>query len=168
VFGQHPYDKGDLVVLPSEQKDLKLVVEEIYLMHTSFQPVERGKDIHIPHSKLSSDCIENWTRLAQADKWSRCAPAGQWSKPKGDQSPISVVIHLDPQKKLPLRQDMWDLKGDITKYCRARPSRYYFTPTLTRVPIKDKDLIESGIKVEFPLKRKVQYTLYISSYSSRY
>jgi hypothetical protein len=140
----------------SEENDLKLVVENIYLMHTSFQPVEGGKDIHIPHSKLNSDCIENWSRLAQVEKANkRSKPQGDQSRSKEDRSPISVVIHLDPQKMLPRFHHMLDLKKYITKYCRDHPSRYYFTPILTIVPIKDEDLIESGIKVEFPLKRKV-------------
>jgi hypothetical protein len=150
VLAQHPYDKNDLVVL-SEEKDLTLIVREIYLMHTSFEPVDGGKDIHIPHSKLSSDCIENWSRLAQ----SYGAP-----NPKGDPSPISVVLHLDPQKKLPNHQDIWELQEDINEFVQDPPSRFYKTPTLTCVPIKEEDLMESGIKVEFRLKRKVHLIIF--------
>jgi hypothetical protein len=142
VFVQHPYDKGDLIILPSEQKDLKLVVTQIYLMHTSFEPVEKGKDIHIPHSKLSSDYIENWSRLAQADP-----------------SPVSVVLHLDPKSTLPNLQEMWELQADVTKYVQDHPSRFYKSPELTRVPIKEEDLMESGINVEFKTKRKVCHVI---------
>jgi len=142
VFVQHPYDKGDLIILPSEQNDLKLVVKQIYLMHTSFEPVGRGKDIHIPHSKLSSDCIENWSRLAQADH-----------------SPFSVVLHLDPKSTLPSLHDMWELQADVTKYVQVHPSRFYKSPQLSLVPIEEEDLMESGINVEFKTKRKVCHVI---------
>lgn len=142
LFAQHAYDKNDLVVL-EEQKNRKLVVSEIYLMHTSFEPVERGKDIHIPHSKLSGDCIENLSRLASAVL-----------------SPISVLLHLDPTKNPPTGDDMSDFQGHVDTHVQHHPSRFYETPTLTLVPIKDEDLVENGIQVEFKVKRKIPRKFY--------
>jgi hypothetical protein len=125
-----------------EDKDVKLVVTQINLMHTSFEPVEGGKDIHIPNSKLSSDCIQNWSRLSQKLK-------------RGD--PISVVLRLDPKMRLPSDTDMKVFQARVDEYVRDHnPSHFYESLQLALVPIKDEDLFESGLQVEFTVKRKVR------------
>lgn len=154
VFAQHAYDKNDLVVL-DEDKDVKLVVKKIYLMHTSFEPVEGGKDIHIPHSKLSSDCIQNLSRLAQ--------------KLKGG-DPISVILRFDPKlerlivddPKSERRDDdkieaaLEGIQKDVDTYVLhlKNPNHFYESPTLNLISVKDEDLFSSGIEVEFKVKRK--------------
>jgi hypothetical protein len=131
-----------------EDTGVKLVVKKIYLMHTAFEPVEGGKDIHIPHSKLSSDCIQNWSRLAQKTKG-------------GD--PISVVLRFDPRMQPPSDIDMKDIQSKVeviqllvNDHVLKHPSHFYESPELSLVPIKDEDLFESGIQVEFRVKRKVR------------
>lgn len=55
---KHPYDVGDHVVL----KERQLIVQDIYLTYTTFRSVENGVVIHIPHSEVRKECIENWSR----------------------------------------------------------------------------------------------------------
>jgi len=136
-------------VVLDEDKDVKLVVKKIYLMHTSFEPVEGGKDIHIPHSKLSSDCIQNLSRLAQ--------------KLNGGE-PISVVLRFDPKWKQ--RSDhkmegiLEDIKKEVDRHVLEHPSHFYESPNLTLMPVKDEDLFSSGIEVEFKVKRKVRQIIF--------
>jgi small-conductance mechanosensitive channel len=61
VFVKHPYDVGDHVVL----KERQLIVQDIYLTYTTFRRVENGVVIHIPHSEVRKECIENWSRTKE-------------------------------------------------------------------------------------------------------
>jgi small-conductance mechanosensitive channel len=171
VFAQHPYDVGDLVILEDE-KDLKLVATEIYLMHTTFQPVGGGREYHIPHTKLSKECIANF-----------CKP----------DSHISVVLHLKfdkiPQKieerikeiedcKKKIHGDLErDLETEVSKiedskteaskneaskteafkdYQKRQTLRLYEMPEVTHVPVKEEDFVEEGVQVEFKVKSQVR------------
>jgi small-conductance mechanosensitive channel len=175
VFAQHPYDVGDLVILEDE-KDLKLVATEIYLMHTTFQPVGGGKEYHIPHTKLSKECIENL-----------CRP----------DSHISVVLHLKfkeiPQniEKMKMKRKIQKrlkrkLKKEVSKiqdsetedsetddsetddsetedsepnafkhYQKHQTLRLYKMPRVTLAAVKEEDFVEGGIQVEFKVKPQV-------------
>jgi hypothetical protein len=144
VFAQHPYDLGDLVVLEGE-KDHKLVVRDIYLMHSTFEPVGGGKEIHIPHCKLATECIENLSRR----------PQSLWP----------VVLQLD---KKPPSDILKELNKEVTATFQLpdyQARRFYDIQELTLVPIKEEESVEKGILVEFRVKRVVRPI--IISYSSR-
>jgi hypothetical protein len=154
---------GDLVILEDE-KDLKLVATEIYLMHTTFQPVGGGKEYHIPHTKLSKECIENL-----------CRP----------DSHISVVLHLKFKEiphnienirrkiqkglKRKLKKEVSKIEDsetedsetedsepeDFKHYQKHQTLKLYKMPRVTLAPVKEEDFVEGGIQVEFKVKPQV-------------
>jgi small-conductance mechanosensitive channel len=164
VFAQHPYDVGDLVIL-EDDKDLKLVATEIYLMHTTFQPVGGGREYHIPQTKLSKECIENL-----------CRP----------NSHISVVLHhkfdqiqqnFGEDIKLIQKKLEHDLEIEVSKIEDPKPEaskkeasetvffkdyqthqtlRLYEPPKVIHVSVKEEDFVEVGVQVDFQVRSQVR------------
>lgn len=159
VLAQHPYDVGDLVILEDE-KNLKLVVKEISLMHTTFQPVEGGKQYHVPHTKLSKECIENFCRpdshisVALQLKFKNLPPNIE-KFVHNIQSGLKVELDKEVRK-------IEDLETEASKtsafedYEKHQILRLYDMPKVTLAQFKDEEFVEGGIHVEFTVKSQVR------------
>ena len=165
VFAQHPYDVGDLVILEDE-KDLKLVATEIYLMHTTFEPAGGGREYHIPHTKLSKECIQNFCR-PDSHIWVVLHLKFDKALHKIEESMKEIEkrvgkIHEDLKKKL--ETEVSKIEDSMTgasekeafkDYRKRQTLRLYEMPEVTHVPVKEEDFVEVGVRVEFKVKSQV-------------
>jgi small-conductance mechanosensitive channel len=164
VFAQHPYDVGDLVIL-EEEKDAKLVVTEISLMHTTFQPVGSGKEYHIPHTKLSKECIENICRPdshisvmlpLKFDKITQKIKEGV----EHIQKHLIIELETEVLKVMESRTEASKREASETAafedYQKHQTLRLYKMPVVTYVPVKEGDFVEGGVLVDFQVKYQVR------------
>lgn len=140
VFSQHPYDVGDWVIWGKE-KDLKLVVEEIRLLYTTFTCADSGKTVHIPHTELCTGYIENLSRTST-----------YFVK--------SIVLHVEAKVDKCHKEAIDKFQQEkLREFLRSGEKRdicrYHQLPKISVVPIKAEDLDEKGIRVEFQRKEWV-------------
>ena len=61
VFVKHPYDVGDMVVI----NDVRMIVEHISLLYSTFKRVDNGRAIQIPNIINNNNWVDNITRSKQ-------------------------------------------------------------------------------------------------------
>lgn len=61
VFAKHPYDVGDMVII----NDVRMIVEHISLLYSTFKRVDNGRTIQIPNIKNNDNWVDNITRSKQ-------------------------------------------------------------------------------------------------------
>jgi len=129
VFAQHPYDIGDWIRWGKE-KELKLVVDEIHLMHTTFHCVHSGKMIQIPHSEISAGYIENLSRTSK-----------------------QYVKSVELQTEQTMDQDaVQRIKNDLIKELSDEKLpilRYHHMPEISTAPTKPERVDETAIRIQF-------------------
>lgn len=161
MFAQHPYDVGDLVIL-EEEKDAKLVVTEISLMHTTFQPVGSGKEYHIPHTKLSKECIENLCRPDSHISVMLPLKFNTITQNIKDgigciQKQLILELETEVLKVMESRTEASKEKASeaFKDYQKHQTLRLYKMPVVTHVPVKEGDFVEGGVQVDFQVKAQV-------------
>jgi hypothetical protein len=118
-------------------------------MHTTFERVDNERVVHIPHSKIGKECIENLSRTRMFSH--------------------NVVLPLEPKNAPP---DISELQGKLAKYClenKALLAALLFHE-MPKVSLKDEDVGEKGkkskssIQIEFRMKRRVRPIIFCPIY----
>ena len=143
IFLQHPYDVGDWVIWGKE-KDLRLIVMEIHLQHTTFECVESGRTVHIPHAEICGGYIENLSRTSKHFVASFTLHVDhsidQMAIESFQKDTLNHLLLSDPGEKLPIL-------------------RYHHMPEISLVPIKPEDSEVNGIRVDFRRKQWVGHSM---------
>jgi len=108
---------------------MELIVKKVHLTHTIFQCANSGKIIHIPHSKLGEDYIENLSRTSRYFV----------------RSVIEMGCMIDEEEMTAFNHHVKDhLQSEEDSILR-----YHHMPVFSRVPIKPEDVEAMGIQVVF-------------------